>query len=145
MIGFIGAGQMAQALAQGLVQSGIFSATEIYASDPSDAARDAFAGLLPDAHLHAENGELVSACQTIIFAVKPQQMADVLAPLSGSIHQSHLVISIAAGIRISWLAAQMTREPRLVRVMPNTPCLVGQGVSCYALGRAATDEDGTLC
>ena len=144
MIGFIGAGQMAQALAQGLVQSGIFSATEIYASDPSDAARDAFAGLLPDAHLHAENGELVSACQTIILAVKPQQMADVLAPLSGSIHQSHLVISIAAGIRISWLAAQMTREPRLVRVMPNTPCLVGQGVSCYALGRGATGEDGAF-
>ena len=142
MIGFIGAGQMAQALAQGLVHSGIFSEVEIYASDPSDAAREAFSELLPNAQLHTENEKLLSTCQTIILAVKPQQMADVLGPLSESIHPSHLVISIAAGIRLSWLAAQMNHQPRLVRVMPNTPCLVGQGVSCYALGPNATGEDG---
>ncbi len=142
MIGFIGAGQMAQALAQGLVHSGIFSEAEIYASDPSDAAREAFSELLPNAQLHTENEKLLSTCQTIILAVKPQQMADVLGPLSESIHPSHLVISIAAGIRLSWLAAQMNHQPRLVRVMPNTPCLVGQGVSCYALGPNATGEDG---
>ena len=144
MIGFIGAGQMAQALAQGLAHSGIFPQEEIYASDPSDSARNAFAGLLPGAAVHGDNAELVNECQTIVLAVKPQQMGDVLAPLSGSIDPSHLVISIAAGIRLSWLAAQLPQQPRLIRVMPNTPCLVGQGVSCYARGPGANDEDSAF-
>ncbi len=144
MIGFIGAGQMAQALAQGLVHSGIFPEAEIFASDPSAAARGAFVELLPKAKVHEDNADLVSACQTIVLAVKPQQMSDVLSSLSDSIDRSHLVISIAAGIRLSWLAAKMPNQTTLIRVMPNTPCLVGKGVSCYALGGQATDEDGAF-
>jgi len=144
MIGFIGAGQMAQALAKGLVHSGLFPADDIFASDPNPTAQSAFLELLSAAQVHHENAHLVAKCKTIVLAVKPQQMKDVLLSIDSVLDSSHLVISIAAGIQLEWLAKGMTNESRLVRVMPNTPCLVGQGVSCYALGRGATAEDAAF-
>jgi pyrroline-5-carboxylate reductase len=144
MIGFIGAGQMAQALAKGLVHSDLFAAENILASDPDQAARNAFLNLLPAAEVDANNLHLAAQCKTIVLAVKPQQMEDVLLPLDSILDSSHLVISIAAGIRLTWLAKRISNETRLVRVMPNTPCLVGQGASGYELGRGATDEDAVF-
>ncbi len=141
MIGFIGAGQMAQAFAKGLVESGLFLAEQVFASDPNEAARNRFLKLLPGSNVTANNLHLASSCKTIVAAVKPQQMQDVLSKIGGAIDDSHLLISIAAGIRLTWMASQLTNEVRLVRVMPNTPCLVGQGVSGYAMGRGATDDD----
>ena len=141
MIGFIGAGQMARALAQGFVHAGLFAAEEVLASDPQETARQAFADLLPGAEVDSDNLNLVAKCETIVLAVKPQQMEKVLTEINSAIDSSRLVISIAAGIRLAWLAAQIQHGARLVRVMPNTPCLVGQGASGYALGRGATEQD----
>ena len=77
MIGFIGAGQMARALAKGLVHSGLFEPQDVWASDPSADACDAFSALLPDATGGADNLKLVSECQTVILAVKPQHIENV--------------------------------------------------------------------
>jgi pyrroline-5-carboxylate reductase len=71
-------------------------------------------------------------------------MADVLSELRGQLTQSHLVISIAAGIPLATIAQGLGPGPRLVRVMPNTPCLVGSGASAYCLGPGATPADREL-
>ena len=67
-----------------------------------------------------------------------------MAELRGTVSQRHLVISIAAGIRLATLAEGLGPQPRLIRAMPNTPCLVGCGASAYSLGQGATADDGQL-
>jgi pyrroline-5-carboxylate reductase len=77
------------------------------------------------------------------LAVKPQYVGDVLDDIRGTVGDA-LVISIAAGVRLKTLAAGLGDDVRLIRVMPNTPCLVGQGASGYCLGETATESDGRL-
>ncbi len=78
----------------------------------------------------------------IILAVKPQQIAQVAAELRGKLAAQRLMVSIAAGVRLASLQQWFGPGLRIVRVMPNTPCLVGQGVCAYSLGEHATAEDG---
>jgi pyrroline-5-carboxylate reductase len=80
----------------------------------------------------------------IILAVKPQSMRSLLDELRPLFNPSHLVISIAAGVTLSALSSALGENTRLVRVMPNTPCLVGQGASGFALGSAATPDDASF-
>ena len=142
-IGFIGAGRMAQALARGFVEAGLVAAASIRASDPFEGAREAFAELVPGSQTSDNNAGVVKS-DVIFLAVKPQQMESVLGEISEQIDASQLVVSIAAGVRLSKLAAGLGEACRLVRVMPNTPCLVGQSASAYCLGGEATPEDGQL-
>ena len=143
-IGFIGAGQMARALAGGFVQAGLVAGRQIVASDPVAAARDAWQSALPQARIAASNAAVAAEADVIVLAVKPQQMSAVLAELKPACKANHLVISIAAGVRLATLEAGLGNEVRLVRVMPNTPCLVGQSASAYTLGTRATAADGEL-
>jgi pyrroline-5-carboxylate reductase len=87
---------------------------------------------------------VAAAADVIFLAVKPQQMGEVLSRLHGQLGGGKLVVSIAAGVRLAVLAEGLGREVRLVRVMPNTPCLVGKGASAYCLGQRATPQDGEL-
>ena len=91
-----------------------------------------------------DNTQVVQQSDVIFLAVKPQQIAKVLAGLRGKITAEKLVASIAAGIRLAELAEGLGSEVRLVRVMPNTPCLVGQGACGFCLGQNTTEEDGRL-
>jgi pyrroline-5-carboxylate reductase len=75
------------------------------------------------------------------LAVKPQLLASVSGGLKGKIPTGTLVVSIAAGVRLSQLAAWLGEDVRLIRVMPNTPCLVGQGACAFSLGKQATAAD----
>ncbi|HVU85806.1 MAG TPA: pyrroline-5-carboxylate reductase [Pirellulales bacterium] len=141
--GFIGAGRMATALARGFLSAGLATAERIVASDPYPTAREQFAtetgGRIADS-----NREVAAAADVIFLAVKPQQMSQVLAELRGHAKREHLVISIAAGVPLAALAGGLGDAPRLVRVMPNTPCLVGSGASGYCLAPNATAEDAAL-
>ncbi len=141
-IGFIGAGQMARALAAGFVRPGLVKADQIIASDPVPAAGQALLAAVPGANIAASNAEVARQAQILFLAVKPQTMSAVLAELKPVITPEQLVVSIAAGLRISTLAAGLSSGVRLIRVMPNTPCLVGQSASAYALSPQATKEDG---
>lgn len=143
-IGFIGAGQMARALARGFVVAKLAAADQIWAADPFPPARDGFARDLPGSHLSAENHEVAEACDVVVLAVKPQQIGAVLDGLKPVLTGRHLVISIAAGVSLAHLASKLAPGVRLVRVMPNTPCLVGQSASAYCLGPGATDDDGRM-
>jgi pyrroline-5-carboxylate reductase len=142
-VGFIGAGQMATALGQGLVKAGLTSAQRLWAGDPASEARDRFSRTT-GGQATADNLEVAAAADVIFLAVKPQQMPTVLADLHGRIGPGKLVVSIAAGIRLAVLAEGLGPEVPLVRVMPNTPCLVGKGASAYCLGERATPQDGDL-
>jgi len=142
-VGFIGAGQMATAFGQGLVKAGLTAAERLLASDPAAEARERFAQAT-GGKTTADNLEVAAAADVIFLAVKPQQMGNVLNELRGTIGPEKLVVSVAAGIRLPVLAEGLGQEARLVRVMPNTPCLVGMGACGYCLGDRATARDGDL-
>ncbi|MGO8689048.1 MAG: pyrroline-5-carboxylate reductase [Thermoguttaceae bacterium] len=139
-IGFIGAGQMATALGQGLVRAGLVAAKGLLAADPLPEARERFTAAT-GGRATMQNAEVVAESDVVILAVKPQQMERVMAGLRGLLAGRHLVISIAAGIRLAALAEGLGGEVRLIRAMPNTPCLVGRGASAYSLGPRATAAD----
>jgi pyrroline-5-carboxylate reductase len=139
-IGFIGAGRMATALGQGLLTSGFAAAGGVVACDVDPDARLRFAEATGAEAV--ETAEAVwSRAEIVVLAVKPQQMTDVLAEARRHVAPRHLVISIAAGVPLQTLAAALGDDTRLVRVMPNTPALVGAGAAGFALGGAATPED----
>ena len=139
-IGFIGAGRMATALASGLIQNSL-NPGNVFACDPSEDARSAFSEL--GANVFENSADVIKNVEVIVLAVKPQYMASVLETARPHITPQHLVVSIAAGIQIRKLAGGLGTE-RIVRVMPNTPCLQLVGASGYAPGDAATAEDVTL-
>lgn len=142
-IGFIGAGQMARALAEGFLRKGLLVPEDVMASDPDEQARQRFQATT-GAATTSNNLEVIRHQEVIVLAVKPQQMPQVLAELTGRIAPEKLVISIAAGIRLKQLEEGLGRNTRVVRVMPNTPALVGFGASAFALGSHARAEDAAL-
>ena len=141
--GFIGAGKMATALVHGMLRAGIATADSISASDPMAAARSSLGGETGIA-VFESNHEVVKQSDVLVLAVKPQSMSQVLAELRPVVTSEHLVVSIAAGITIASIAQGLFPDSRVVRVMPNTPALVGEGVSAFALGPRARLEDGAL-
>jgi pyrroline-5-carboxylate reductase len=140
-IGFIGAGQMARALAKGFLQAGLIAPDRIAAFDPVSEALGQFAADCRGAKAAASNQALAQQADVLLLAVKPQSMKGVIDELAGQV-AGKLVVSIAAGIPIARLTELKTN--RIIRVMPNTPCLVGQGASAYCLAPGATAADGEL-
>lgn len=135
---------MATALATGLVQADFATADNIFASDPYPPALEAFAKTTKACPV-TTNKNVLEQAEIVILAVKPQQMSDVLAEIASHVSEKHLVVSIAAGVPISTLLNSLGDKARIVRVMPNTPCLVGEGASAFALGGAADESDaGTV-
>lgn len=142
-IGFLGAGQMASALAAGWTRAGHLDAVRSLAADPFPAAREKFTHST-GVRAVASNREVAQACDVLILAVKPQVMSAVLAEVKPALAARHLVISIAAGVTLKSLAEALGPAVRTIRVMPNTPCLVGASASAYAAGPAATPDDLAL-
>jgi pyrroline-5-carboxylate reductase len=142
-IGLIGAGQMATALGQGFVKAGLVDPGRLLASDPVAEARERFAQAT-GAQAVDDNRRVAADSDVVLLAVKPQQIGKALETLRPVLTPQKLVVSIAAGIRLGLLARELGAEARLVRVMPNTPCLVGKGASAYCLGGKATADDGKL-
>jgi pyrroline-5-carboxylate reductase len=142
-IGFLGAGKMAAALAKGFASAGLVEPWKMQASDPVEAARDSFARTV-GASVSGSNLEVVKASQALVLAVKPGQMPELLEEIAPALTKEHLVISIAAGISLAQLEAGLREGARVVRVMPNTPALVGASASAFALGRCASEKDGKL-
>ena len=138
--GFIGAGRMATAMARGMIRAGVAPPGRISASDPHTPAREALAA---EAGVSAmgSNVEVARVSDVLILAVKPQSMPQALAELLPAVTPGHLVISIAAGVPLATLAAGLGPDCRLVRVMPNTPALVGEGAAGYCLGPHALPGD----
>ncbi|KAL3153922.1 hypothetical protein ABBQ32_013485 [Trebouxia sp. C0010 RCD-2024] len=143
-IGFIGAGQMGEALIRGFCKSGVSSVEQISASvrrfDRQQALSAMGLRVYGDA-LEGGAADLAANSEIIFLGVKPQYLDSILDALKPHILPSHLIISIAAGIRVASLEAALPEGTRVMRVMPNTPCLIGQAASAYVLGTHATDDD----
>ncbi len=139
-IGFLGAGKMASALAQGWLLAGLTTPDRVMASDPLPQAREAF-NAVAGVRASTNNLAVVAESELLVLAVKPQNMKRLLAEIRPAVTSQHLVVSIAAGITLNHLGFGLGPGCRLVRVMPNTPCLVGASASAYSPGEAATPED----
>ena len=138
--GFIGAGRMAMAMVRGMIRAGVAAPGSIAASDPLESSRRALADEAGVA-VSDSNVEVARRSDVLVLAVKPQSMTQALADLQPEVTPEHLVISIAAGVPLATLAAGLGPECRLVRVMPNTPALVGEGAAGYCLGSHARPDD----
>ena len=143
-LGIIGAGNMAEAIARGVVQSGVFRANQIIAADVSAARRELFEKQL-GIHAVEENAQAARGAKVILLSVKPQHMAAALGGLSAAIDGDPLIISIAAGISSRFIEEHLGagRKWRVVRSMPNTPMLVGEGMVAIARGSNASEADMT--
>ncbi len=119
-------------------------ADAIVASDPSEESRRVFEHEVPGANVADENVAKVAESNVVFLAVKPQQIDEALAALRGRIRDNVLVVSIAAGVTLKRIAGVLPAGQRIVRVMPNTPCLIGRGASGFSLGEHATKADGKL-
>jgi pyrroline-5-carboxylate reductase len=143
VIGFLGAGQMARALAGGFVRAGLATAADLVAYDPSSAAGEQFAAEVHGSRLLPSNTSVAESSDVVFLAVKPSHVGRVAGDLGGRFNPERLLVSIAAGVGLKRLSADFGTD-RVIRVMPNTPCLIGQGAAGYSLGSGATDEDAQL-
>ena len=142
-IAFIGSGSMGSAVLNGLIAAGhsklLISATtrtEAKAKALRDRGVSALAGeTSPDA-----NALMAGDADVIVLGVKPYQIVDVLNELKGEIGKNVVVISMAAGIKLATMAAVLDENPNLIRTMPNTPALVGKGVTGLAAAASASAE-----
>jgi pyrroline-5-carboxylate reductase len=140
VVGIIGTGNMGEVLIRGLIQSGKVRKTDILASDVSQE-RMSYISKTYGIRLAASNAELVAQSSIVIIAVKPQNIDDLLDELSGSSHDGHLFISIAAGVTTEKLAAKMHHRSGIIRVMPNAPASVLAGIAALCPGRNVSPED----
>lgn len=141
-IGFVGGGQMARALAQGFLAAELTKPSSLGVVDVSPQAAEEFSAACDGAAVHDSADALCEASDIIVLAVKPQHMDGVLKAVQGAADESKLFISVAAGVPLNQLENRLVRS-RVIRVMPNTPCLVRQGASAFSLGQGATDADRT--
>ena len=138
-VGFVGAGMMAGAMIRGLVSSKTCLADCVIASDAYQPCVD---GLAEELGITSggSNKDVALFADLIVLAVKPQMVEDVCADIKGS-GTNPLVVSIAAGVTIESLEGWLGSSARVVRVMPNTPCLVGELAAAYAPNAACSAAD----
>jgi len=134
-IGFVGGGNMAEALIKGIITAGVYKAEDIYVSDIREERLEYLASKY-GVRRAASNSELASSVETVVLSVKPQNMADAVGSIKAAINEEVLVISIMAGKTVSSIGSVLG-DVGIVRVMPNTPALIGEGASAlFANDRA---------
>lgn len=134
-IGFLGGGNMAEALIKAITAAKLYKPADIYVSDIRPERLE-FLAKEYSVNTEGDNSELAANVEILVLSVKPQNMAEALESIKGSIDSVGLVISIAAGIKTETIAAQLG-DIAIVRVMPNTPALIGEGASAlYANEKA---------
>lgn len=137
---FIGAGNMAEALVKGLVQSGLCPPAHLTVTDISPEQLSCFRETY-GVQTASDNPVAVAAAHVVVLAVKPQVMPTVLDELAQALPAEALVVSVAAGIKTEWFEFRLAAGARVVRVMPNTPALVGAGAAAICAGTHATGAD----
>jgi pyrroline-5-carboxylate reductase len=139
-IGFIGAGNMAEAITRGLIESGTVPPERIAASDVSQDRRR----LMADSYGIAttgDNRDLVDRSDILLLAVKPQVVAAVMGEVGPAAGPDRLLVSIVAGLATKTLKGYCTGGARIIRTVPNTPVFVGEGMVALATGQTAPEED----
>lgn len=140
-LAIIGAGNMAEAIARGLIRGAVFSPQQIIAADPALERQQLFKDQLR-INCVGDAAVAAAAAPVILLCVKPQQMNQVLGSIATAVCDGALVISIAAGVSTTSIDTQLAaRNARIVRAMPNTPMLVGEGMVAISPGPRASADD----
>ena len=140
VIGFIGTGNMGEALIAGLLKAKFATSAQIMAFD-ADEERLRSIQKKYRIKKASDNSQLSCQCDPLLLCVKPQSMKEVIEEMADSLDSSKLLISIAAGVPLYAIEAYARKQLRLIRVMPNINVLAQQGASAIAPGNLATDED----
>ncbi len=143
-VGFIGSGNMAEALIKGLVGKGVLAPDHIYCADINPGRLET---LRQSYQIQPVSGnlELAERASLLILAVKPQQAREVLTQLAPALDpERHVLISIAAGLTTAYLETCLQKPMKIVRVMPNTPARIQAAASAYCLGAHATGHEGQV-
>lgn len=140
MIGFIGLGNMAQAIIGGILSEGVISEGGVIGYDSAATARNTVAEKYGIA-LAVDNKDVVEQADTVILAVKPQVIETVIKEISPVASEDTLFISIAPGKSIAWITESFGKKVRIIRCMPNTPALAGAGMTGFCLSDNVTAED----
>jgi pyrroline-5-carboxylate reductase len=144
-LGVIGAGVMGTALLKGMLDHGLLSRRQAWGAAKTEASCEEVAQSL-GITTSREYGDLVGDAEIVLIAVKPGQAAKVAEKLkASSLRSDALLISVLAGVTTDRFEGMLGTENPFVRAMPNTPCLVGHGVTVYCGGRWATDKHLDLC
>ena len=139
-LGFIGTGNMAKAIMGGIIQKQIFDPEEMIGSDVSEKGRKQVREQYGIA-VTAENKEVAEKAEILILSVKPQFYPEVIAEIRDCIKPEQLIITIAPGKTLEWLQEQFGRSVKLVRTMPNTPAMVGEGMTAVCRNEEVTDQE----
>jgi pyrroline-5-carboxylate reductase len=138
-VGFIGVGNMAQAMIKGLTESKVISPNLIYGTNRSEGKlqkASEFFGI----HACANNEDLVDACDVVVLSTKPQDLSAAIDPIASTFREGQIVISLAAGVTLHTLEKKLP-QCRIVRLMPNTPALIQRGMFGYVTSH---DDDEAL-
>jgi pyrroline-5-carboxylate reductase len=142
-ITFLGAGNMAEALIKGLLAGGVVELDRISAADVN-AERLKHVERTYKIKTWQDNQAAIRNADIIVICVKPQQVEELLSKSSASFTKTKIVMSIAAGITSDFIAGYLPADAAIVRIMPNTPCLVGAGAVAIALGKKAGEKEFAL-
>ncbi len=139
-LGLLGAGNMAEAIVRGVLRCDRITNKQTIVSNPSQGRRTFFETELGVAAT-GDNNTVARAVKTLVLCVKPQKAAAVLAEIAGSLDAGTLIVSVMAGISAGFIQSALGGKRRVVRAMPNTPMLVGEGMVAVARGSFATAAD----
>ncbi len=142
-LGVIGCGKMGTALVQGILAKKLCRPADVTVRDAVPAAVEAFRKAVPGAKEAKTNVAVAEASDVVLVCVKPADVAPVMAEMT-ALKKAPLFVSIAAGVKLEVLERAAGSRHRVIRVMPNTPALVGAGASAYAPGGRATAADEAL-
>ena len=139
-LGFIGTGNMAGAIMGGIIKNEIFRPEEIIGADISAAGRERVKDMYR-INVTDNNREAAEKSEVLILSVKPQYYADAIAEIKDCVSEDQLIITIAPGKTLSWLEEQFGKPVKIVRTMPNTPALVGEGMTAACTNQYVTEEE----
>ena len=139
-LGFIGTGNMAGAIMGGIIKNEIFKPEEIIGADISEAGRQRVKEIY-GIHVTDDNKKAAAEAEVLVLSVKPQYYAETIAEIRDCVREDQIIITIAPGKTLSWLGEQFGKSVKIVRTMPNTPALVGEGMTAACVNEYVTEEE----
>ena len=139
-LGFIGTGNMASAIMGGIIKNQIIPANDIIGADVMEAGRERVKEQFK-IQVTADNHEVINRSDIVILSVKPQFYAEVIAEIKDDVREDQIIITIAPGKTLAWLKEQFGKNVKIVRTMPNTPAMVGEGMTAACRNEFVTDEE----
>lgn len=139
-LGFIGTGNMAGAIMGGIIAKGIIKPEEIIGSDILEAGRERVKNKY-GIHVTVDNKEVAEKAEVLVLSVKPQFYEETIAGIKDSMREDQVIISLAPGKTLAWLEEKFGKKLKIVRTMPNTPALVGEGMTAACPNAYVTEEE----